>query len=88
MAEAHGPADHAVSGRALSGRVVFSRSLYAPEAVQAAAEAYAPLAKIEVGVLDSDIELAYADVDPDVADVFEDELCNFALAQTVRQVRG
>lgn len=63
--------------------ITFSRSLYLPEAVQAAADAFAELAKIEVRVLDGDIEVELDAIDPDVADVIEDELCNHALHQTV-----
>lgn len=60
-----------------------SRSLYLPEAVQAAARAFGELATIEVRVLDSDIEVSLDDIDPDVDDVLADELCNHALHETI-----
>ena len=68
--------------------ITFSRSLYLPEAVQAAAAAFSELAKIDVRVLDSHIEVALAEIDPDVADVIVDELCNHALHETVVRRRG
>jgi hypothetical protein len=67
--------------------MTFARSLYSPEAVRAAAEAFAELAKIEVTVAEDEIQLAVSEPDPDVADVLEDELANFALAETVVRAR-
>ncbi len=72
----------------MADAVRLSRSLYLPEAVQAAAEAYSELARIEVRVLDSDIELSIDEIDPDVQDVLVDELCNHALHETVVRRRG
>ncbi len=67
--------------------ITFARSLYSPEAVRAAAEAFSQLAKLEVTVSDDEIRLAVSEPDPDVADVLEDELANFALAETVVRSR-
>jgi hypothetical protein len=71
----------------MAERIVFSRSLYAPEAVEAAAKAFGELAKIDVSI-GEDIEVSLSDPDPDLADVLADELANHALALTVRQARG
>lgn len=67
--------------------LTLSRSLYLPEAVQAAASAFAELATIEVRVLDSDIEVSLDAIDPDVDDVLADELMNHALHETILQHR-
>jgi len=69
-------------------RLVFTRSLYLPEAVDAAAKAFAAFAEIEVNVLDDEVELSLKNADPDVADVLADELANYVLAETIRRVRG
>ena len=69
-------------------RVSFARSLYAPEAVEAAARAFGDLAKFEVVAHDDSIELAVSDADPDVADVLIDELSNWVLAETIARSRG
>ncbi len=68
--------------------LVLSRSLYLPEAVQAAADAFAELAEVEVRVLDAAIEVSMSGVDPDVADVIADELGNHALHETIVRRRG
>jgi hypothetical protein len=72
----------------MAERIAFSRSLYDPEAVEAAAQTYGELGKLSVSVGDSDIVLTIDSPDPDVADVLGDEICNFALAETVRRARG
>ncbi len=72
----------------MAERVLFARSLYALEAVEAAAKAFEHLAKLSVKVEGNDIELSVSDPDPDVADVLTDELCNHALAGTVIRTRG
>lgn len=69
-------------------RVLFARSLYVPEAVEAAARAFADLAKLEVIARDDSIELTVSDADPDVADVLLDELSNYVLAETIARSRG
>jgi hypothetical protein len=66
----------------------FSRSLYLPEAIDAAAEAYAGLATIEVVRGGDGIEVKFSDVDPDVADVIEDAFANHALAETITRSRA
>ena len=66
----------------------FSRSLYLPEAIDAAAEAYGGLATIEVVRGDDAIAVTLSDVDPDVADVIEDAFANHALAETITRSRA
>jgi hypothetical protein len=66
----------------------FSRSLYTNEAVEAAAQAYAGVAKIEVHAEGSDvlatIEPLDADAPPDLADAF----ANHVLFETIVRHRG
>ena len=66
----------------------FQRSLYLPEAVRSAAEAYAELAKIEVTVDDNGVRLEISDPDPDLADRISDELANHALHETIVRTRS
>ena len=66
----------------------FGRSLYAPDAVRAAAEAFRHLGKIEVTCRESETELVLTDPDPELADVLLDEIANYALARTIAGRRG
>jgi hypothetical protein len=61
-------------------------SLYDPEAVKSAAEAYGELAKIVVTVEEDRIEVAFDECDPEVPDLV-DEFCNHALHETVIRAR-
>lgn len=72
----------------MASTLEFSRSLYSPEAIQAAADAFADLAKLDVSAGDNEIRVSVSDVDPDVRDVLEDELCNYALHETIVRARG
>jgi hypothetical protein len=72
----------------MSERISFTRSLYLPEAVEAAAEAHRDLAKIQVNLGNDEIELVIDEPDPDVADVLCDEVANYVLAETVRRLRS
>ncbi|MBW2459214.1 MAG: hypothetical protein JRI68_32250 [Deltaproteobacteria bacterium] len=72
----------------MAERIVFARSLYAPEAVRAAAQAYADLCTIELSVLTDSIEVTFSDPDESVADVLVDEFCNHALHETILGQRG
>ena len=65
--------------------IVFSRSLYSPEAVHAAVEAFEELGTFEVQDRSNSIEVTIRDPDPDVADVLADELCNHALSNTMAE---
>lgn len=68
--------------------IVFSRSLYLPEAIEAAAEAYAALAEIEIARGDDATTVILRNVDPDVADVIEDAFSNHALVETITRSRA
>ena len=68
-------------------RATFVRSIYRPDAVLAAAEAFADLARIAVDVGDEVVQVELADPDPDHADVLLDEFCNHALWETVQRSR-
>lgn len=65
----------------------FTRSLYAPEAVQEAARAFAHLATLDVSLGEDDVALVATDIDPEVADVLLDELANHALVLTAQARR-
>jgi hypothetical protein len=67
---------------------MFSRSLYASEAVESAVETYADLAKLGMTMHDDVIELSIEDPDPDVADVLADELANHVLAETIARSKA
>ena len=61
----------------------FSSDLYSPVAVERAVATFGELAKFEVTHGESAIAVSYDEVDPDVADVLEDELANFVLNETI-----
>lgn len=71
----------------MAERVIFSRSLYQAEAVQAAVEAYQELATFDVKVRDDDVAVEIFDPDPDVANVLVDEFCNHVLHETIVRMR-
>lgn len=72
----------------LASRVLFSRSLYAAEAVRAAVDAYAKLATFEIQLLDDDVEVTISDPDEAVASVLVDEFCNHVLHESIVRRRG
>ncbi|MBW2525590.1 MAG: hypothetical protein JRI23_15510 [Deltaproteobacteria bacterium] len=71
----------------MAERVSFSRALYLPEAVTAAAEAYEALGTFEVEVGDDEVAVVITDPDPDVAPVLVDEFCNHVLHETIVRLR-
>ena len=71
----------------MADRVVFSRALYLPEAVRAAAQAYGELATFAVDVSDDDVTVDISEPDPEVASVLVDEFCNHVLHETVVRLR-
>lgn len=71
----------------MAERVLFSRSLYAPEAVEASAQAFAHLAKLQVTIHDDAVELTMSEPDPELADVLLDEIANHVLAGTIARGR-
>ena len=72
----------------MSDSLIFSRSLYAEDAVRAAADAYGNLAKFEVVAHDADIELRVSDIDAEFGPGLLDEIANHALYETVQHVRS
>lgn len=68
--------------------IELSRSLYDPDAVAEAVATFQHLATIEIEPTDAHVRVTIADLDPDVADVLADELCNHALAHTVSRHRA
>ena len=69
-------------------QLLFSRSLYEPEAVEDAVRAFDALARFEVQLTADDIIVTISEPDAELADVLADELCNHALHQTVIRARG
>ena len=67
----------------MSETVVFSRSLYEPDAVSAAVDAFGELARFELAEGADDVRVLIAEPDPDVAHCLPDELGNYALVETV-----
>ena len=63
-------------------RIAFDLSLYRLEAVQAAVEAFAGFATIDLAVGPTAAEVAIVSVPPAHAAVLEHELANFALFQS------
>ena len=72
----------------MAERLLFSRSLYAVEAVEASAAAFGHLAKLEVRRHENETELVVSEPDPEVAEVILDEIANYALHATITQRRG
>jgi hypothetical protein len=66
----------------------FSRSLYAPEAVQTAARTFAKLAMIDVAVGEHEVVVTITDPHPKLAHKLADELANHALHHTIQAARG
>jgi hypothetical protein len=67
------------------------RSLYAAEAVQAAAAAYAELARIEIQDADHEFTVAMDDIDADYAgheEELADSFANHALFETIQRHRA
>lgn len=61
----------------------FSRSLYAPDAVQTAARTFEKLAVIAVDVGEHDVVVTISDPHPKLAHKLADELANHALHHTI-----
>ena len=67
----------------MADKVTFSRSLYRLDGIEAAAQAYAEIAKIEVTPNDHDIVVMFECEHEGFLDAF----CNHALFETVRRYR-
>jgi hypothetical protein len=70
----------------VSESLTFSRSLYLPEAVQAAADAYGGLATIEVVDEGEDIVATLSDVDSRITEL-ADHFANHVLHETIVRIR-
>ena len=66
----------------------FHRSLYAPEAVQAAARAFEQLASVTVEQNEHDTLVGLADLHPHFGDRLVDEFSNYVLRASVQAWRG
>jgi hypothetical protein len=69
----------------MSEVVTLSRSLYEPEAVNAAIKAYEQLATFVVEADDDLIRVSISEIDSDVSDIIADEFSNHALFETIKQ---
>ena len=68
-------------------RIAFDRSLYLPEAVEAAAAAYAAHAEIEVLSTDDAVIAVISGVVGNDPDMVANAFCNYVLQETIARVR-
>ncbi len=71
----------------MTKRIAFDRSLYLPEAVDAAAAAYAEHAQIEVTAAADAIETIISGVAEDDAEMVANAFCNHVLHETISRMR-
>jgi hypothetical protein len=71
----------------MAERIAFDRSLYSPEAVEAAAEAYGELAKIEVTSSDGALVAVLDGIDVEDARTVVHAFCNHVLHETIARRR-
>ena len=69
------------------GRITFHRSLYDPDAVEAAASAYAPYAEIALERSGDEVVAVVGAVTGGDRELIENSFCNFALQETIVRVR-
>jgi hypothetical protein len=69
------------------GRITFDRSLYSPDAVEAAAAAYAEYADIALERAGDTVVAVIGDVRGGDREAIEHSFCNFALQETVVRMR-
>ena len=72
----------------MSDVIRFSRSLYAPEAVEAAVAAYSDFATIELATGSDDIVARVTEIDEEEAEEILDAFCNHVLFETIVRARG
>jgi hypothetical protein len=72
-----------MGAEAVSEALTFSRSLYEPDAVRAAVDAFAELARFEVDEQANEVFVRISEPDMEVAHCLADELANYALVETV-----
>jgi hypothetical protein len=68
-------------------RIVFDRSLYLPEAIDAAAAAYAEHAKIEVTTTTDSVVAMISGVVGDDPELVANGFCNYVLQETIARMR-
>ena len=74
----------------MAEKIVFSRSIYLPDAVQRATQAYGSLAQFVVQTADHEIVVQISEVHPHFQERLEellDAFCNHALFETIVQDR-
>ena len=71
----------------MAERIVFDRSLYLPEAVDAAAEAYGELARIEVSAAGDAVAVVISDVVDHEEAVVARAFANHVLHETITRLR-
>lgn len=69
------------------GRITFDRSLYSPEAVEAAVAAFAEHASIAIERDGEDIVAVVGDVSGGDRQLIENAFCTFALQETIVRLR-
>ena len=69
------------------GRIIFDRSLYVPEAVEAAAAAYAEYADIALERSGDEVVAVVGTVSGGDRETIEHSFCNLALQETVVRMR-
>jgi len=68
-------------------RVVFDRSLYAPEAVHAAVVAYSEFARFDVSETPDSLEAVVSEPRENDLDLIVHSFCNYALQETIARSR-
>ncbi len=71
----------------MSKQIRFDRSLYLPEAVEAAASAYSGHAKFEIAIADDAIEAVMSDIAGDDPEFVANAFCNHVLHETIGRKR-
>jgi hypothetical protein len=71
----------------MAERIVFDRSLYLPEAVAAAADAYGELARIEVSSADDAVAVVISEVVDHEESVLARAFANHVLHETISRLR-
>lgn len=72
----------------MAERITFDRTLYLPEAVAAAAEAYGDYATIQVATTASGVEVAVSDPVEHELQTIVDAFCNHVLHETISRRRA
>lgn len=68
--------------------IKFSRVLYRPEAIEAAADAYAELVDIDIDIDDDNVTVTLDNPDPELGEVVYDGFANHALFESIVMYRA